>query len=283
MPKLALLVLVVLGCMLTSAATAQTRFRILDQGIIESRLKSFTNKNSEREVGLKHLFAESGCDGNNLSEQLVKSKLPPNVICVLPGNTDEVILVGAHSDKVNPGDGVADNWSGASLLPSLLYGLSGQARNHTFVFVAFTAEERGLIGSHFYVHQLSPEQRSKVEGMINLDTLGLSPTKVWATRADTKLLAALFDISRALELPVDIVNVDNGASTDSESFAAFHIPRITIHSVTQETWPVLHSSKDKLDAIKLDDYYATYHLLLGYLELLDRYLGSPASPAQNRH
>ncbi|PYX03200.1 MAG: Zn-dependent exopeptidase M28, partial [Acidobacteria bacterium] len=38
-----------------------------------------------------------------------RSKLP-NVICVLPGSSDKVIIVGAHFDRVSEGDGVVDNW-----------------------------------------------------------------------------------------------------------------------------------------------------------------------------
>jgi len=127
-----------------------------------------------------------------------------------------------------------DNWSGASLLPSLLYSLSDEPRRHTFIFIAFTGEELGMLGSDFYAKSLTPEQRSRIEAMIN---------------------------------------------TDSESFVKYKIPRITIHSVTQETWALLHSDKDKLSAIKMGDYYETYRLLAGYLAYLDGHLGkSPAQP-----
>ena len=68
---------------------------------------------------------------------------------------------------------------------------------------------------------------------------------------------------------------------DSESFAKYKIPRITIHSVTQQTWPILHSSKDKLDEIKMDDYYASYRLMAGYLAFLDTDLGHTATPQGN--
>jgi hypothetical protein len=60
----------------------------------------------------------------------------------LPGETERIILVGAHTDHVEEGDGVVGNWSGASLLPSLLYSLSAKPGQHTFVFNGFTAEER---------------------------------------------------------------------------------------------------------------------------------------------
>jgi hypothetical protein len=77
------------------------------------------------------------------------------------------------------------------------------------------------------------------------------------------------------------VNVDRVGTTDSESFAQFKIPRITIHSVTQETWPILHSKQDALTAIHPDDYYASYHFIVAYLAFLDATLGqSAAVPAQ---
>jgi peptidase M28-like protein len=269
---------VLLFVLLATSAADQIHFRKADRSLIESRLKNFAKNNDEREAGIKQLFAESGCKDGQLSEQIVKKNLPPNVICVLPGQTDEVILVGAHTDKVDAGDGVVDNWSGASLLPSLLYSLSATPRRHTFIFVGFTGEERGLLGSDFYAHKLTKEERSKIQGMVNFDTLGLGPTKVWASHADKQLLDALGDIAGALQLPIGVVNVDKLGSADSESFAPFKIPRITIHSVTQETWPILHSKRDKLDVVNMDDYYSTYCLMAGYLAFLDTYLEEPTAP-----
>ncbi len=135
------------------------------------------------------------------------------------------------------GDGVVDNWTGASLLPSLLYSLSAQPRRHTFVFVGFSAEEKGLVGSAYYAEHLTPERRVRIEGVVNLDSLGLGPTEVWATHADKTLLDALASVAAASKLPATAMNVDKVGSADSESFAPYHIPRITLHSVTQETWP----------------------------------------------
>ncbi|HEX9111869.1 MAG TPA: M28 family peptidase [Terriglobales bacterium] len=258
-------------------ASAQVHFRLADRPAIEAHLKSFSTRNSEREALIRKWFAESGCQDSNLSEQSLERKLPPNVICVLPGETQEVIVVGAHTDHVDDlGAGVVDNWTGASLLPSLLYSLSGQPRHHTFIFVGFTAEEKGLVGSAYYADHLTPEQRTRIEAMVNMDSLGLGPTEVWATHADKTLLDALASVAAASKLPVSAMNVDNLGTADSESFARYHIPRITLHSVTQETWPILHSSRDQLDAIKMSDYYDSYHLIAEYLAYLDGVLGKPA-------
>lgn len=273
--KLALIVC--LAC--SVGATAQVRYRLATREVIEGRLKSFSTKNSEREALIRKWLAGSGCKDSDLSEQSLERKLPPNVICVLPGNTQEVIIVGAHTDHVDEfGDGVVDNWTGASLLPSLLYSLAAQPRRHTFVLVGFSAEEKGLVGSAYYAEHLTDEQRARIAAMVNMDSLGLGPTEVWATHADKTLLDSLAAVAAASRLPVAVMNVDNLGSADSESFARYHIPRITLHSVTQQTWPILHSPKDKLNAIKINDYYDSYRLIAAYLAYLDEELGVRVDP-----
>jgi Zn-dependent M28 family amino/carboxypeptidase len=206
------------------------------------------------------------------------------VICVLPGETDEIILVGGHTDRVRVGDGVVDNWSSASLLPSLFFSENIQPlRRHTFVFVGFTGEEEGLVGSEFYAKHLSDSDRARIVGMVNLDTLGLGPTNVWASHADKQLLGPLVEVASAMKLPLAGVDVDGVGTTDSESFAKYNIPRITIHTVTQQTWPILHSAKDNFSAVKMDDYYDTYRLLATYLAVLDSNLNVPQSQTKPTH
>jgi hypothetical protein len=261
--------------------SAQIRFRSETRDVVERRLKSFSTKNSEREALIRKWFAESGCQEANLSEEALDRKLPPNVICVLPGETQQVIVVGAHTDKVDSfGDGVVDNWTGAALLPSLLYSLSAQPRHHTLIFVGFSGEEKGLVGSQYYVDHLTNEQRAHIEGVVNFDSLGLGPTEVWASHADKALLDALGRVAYASKLPVTAMNVPEGATADSESFARYQIPSITLHSVTQKTWPILHSPFDKMAAIKMNDYYDSYKLIAEYLAYLDDSLKPAAVRAE---
>ncbi len=97
--------------------------------------------------------------------------------------------------------------------------------------------------------------------MIKMDTLG-RPTEVGDSRSDFRLLRLLDAVARSLHAPMRGVNVENVGTTDSESFAHYKIPRITLHSVTQETLPILHTSKDSFDKIKMRDYYESYRSLL---------------------
>jgi Peptidase family M28 len=260
---------------------ARIRFRLQTREVVEGRLKSFSTKNGEREALIRTWFAQSGCKDANLSEQALDRKLPPNVICVLPGETQQVIVVGAHTDKVDSfGDGVIDNWTGAVLLPALLYSLSAQPRHHTLIFVGFSGEEEGLVGSQYYVDHLTKGQRTHIEAMVNFDSLGLGPTEVWASHADKVLLDALASVAAASKLPVTTMNVDNLGTADSESFARYQIRRITLHSVTEKTWPILHSPFDKMAAVKMNDYFDSYKLIAEYLAFLDDALKPAAAKAE---
>ena len=275
-----LVIALVCSVAVRSAGQAELKFTQVTRNVVEQRLRAFSTSDAEREATLKKLFEQSGCGGEHLSEQPVKRETLPNVICTLPGETDETVIVGAHFDHVDKGSGVVDNWSGAALLPSLYLSLRNLKPRHTYVFAGFTGEEHGLVGSDFYARTLPPERRSKVQAMINIDSVGLSPTKVWVSHSDGQLIALLAAVARAVQLPVHRVDVEKVGSADSESFAKVKIPRITIHSVTEETLRILHSPDDRLDAIKLDDYYDTYRLLAAYLTFLDGYLGKGSGTPQ---
>jgi hypothetical protein len=256
-------------------ATAQITFELLRPPAIEARLKSFTRSNEKRMQTMKHLFAESGCSGEKFTEQAVPHLKEPNLICVLPGTGDASILVGAHFDFVDAGEGVVDNWSGAALLPSLFETLSHRPHQHTYVFIAFSGEEKGLVGSEYYAKKITKEERQRIHAMVNMDTLGLTPTKIWVSHSSEELVRVAAVVAKALHAPLAGVNVEQVGSTDSESFLARNIPSIAFHSVTQETWPILHSPRDKIDSISMDDYYESYRLITGYLSYLDDYLSRP--------
>jgi Iap family predicted aminopeptidase len=240
--------------------------------IVEERLKQYAGDNSAREATLKQLFEKAGCPADGLSEQPVKHSKNPNLICTLPEPDASTIVVGAHFDRVAAGQGVVDNWSGASLLPSLLQALLLNKRRHTFVFVGFTDEEEGLVGSAFYVKQLSNDQKQSIHAMVNMDTLGLGSTLIWASKGDPQLARLLLTLAGSMHFPAAVMNVDRVGSADSESFRQAGIPSLTIHSVTRDTWNILHSSRDKIEQIHMDEYYQTYTLIVAYLAYLDRKL-----------
>lgn len=264
---LAIVVWLALGALAQSSHTL--KYSLVTPEVLQHRLHLAASKNKVRESVLKFLFEQSGCDAAHLSEQAVKHEHSPNVLCSLPGASPGIILVGAHYDHVAKGMGVVDNWSGASLLPSLLESIRHQPRRHTFLFVGFTGEEDGLVGSAFYVRHLTSAQKSRIQVMVNLDTLALGPTKVWLTHSDRHYAAAFFDLASIMHLPLQVINADNVGDDDSHSFIDARIPTLMVHSVTARTLAILHTRADNFKAVRFHDYYNTYRLLAAYLAWID--------------
>jgi Peptidase family M28 len=281
MPILKLMLTALLFLLLLSPASSNSvtlHFNLSPRDVMESRLKKYGGDNRQREATLKQMFGEAGC-GENIVEQPIRGSKVPNVICRLPGGSDKTIIVGAHFDRAAEGDGVVDNWSGASLLPSLYEALKVEPRKHTYLFIGFSEEEKGLVGSKFYVSRMTNEQVAGTLAMVNIDTLGLGPPEVWYSHSDRSLTLDLFHVAVVLDIQVSPLDVEQAGTSDAESFAERHIPRITIHSLTQDTWNagILHSPKDKISEIRLEDYYNTYHVIAAYLAYLDDVVGQSPS------
>jgi hypothetical protein len=260
----------------TPAAPASRR-------MLEDRLRGAPNENGERERTLKRWFAEAGCIGQNLREQAIHHDPIPNVICTVHGDANSTIVVGAHFDKVHTGHGIADNWSGAALLPLLLPGLTAGPHRHTFVLIGFSGEEKMLRGSRYYVSTLPAMQRKQIVTMINLDTLGLGPAEVAPDHSHPVLVKYALAVSAETGLPLRLY--DEGAVRskfsrlywnvfdDSESFMAGGIPTLLIHSIRRQTYSILHSPRDNFNSIRLDDYYDTYLLVQHILDAFDKRIG----------
>ena len=237
--------------------------------VLEERLHRVKDKTSDREQTLHELFESAGCKEPSLEDQPVKGSRTPNVVCTLTGTGEGRVVVAAHYDKVANGDGVIDNWSGASLLPSLFEGLHKRPCRFTFVFIGFTDEEKGLVGSRYYVSHLTREDKAKIRAMVNIDSLGLSDTKIWLSRGDKHLSHAAVAVAHSMNLPIGAVNVDGVGESDSRPFADARIPVIDFHSVTQETFRILHSPSDTFRSLKLQPYLDSCNLLIAYLVFLD--------------
>lgn len=259
--------LVLIASVSAQQDSTSVQVQILKPSVIQQRLESVQRKTADRRTTLEAFFRDAGCA--DVMEQRVSGSKEPNVICTADGQTQDVILVGGHFDADSHGSGAVDDWSGVSLLPSLYQSLHIKSRRHRFIFVGFSAEEQGLLGSINYVKRLSKVDRALVRAMVNLECLGLTPPKVWTHRADKGLLDAYVRVANALNVPLAGVNVDAVGDDDSHPFMAAKIPVITVHSVTQETLSILHSNRDQMQAINLDDYYMAYRLIATYLGYLD--------------
>ena len=180
-----------------------------------------------------------------------------NVIGVLKGTSDKHVVIGAHMDHLGlDGDGDAyngadDNASGTTAILELAeaFGKSKTKPKDTIVFIAFNAEELGLLGSKHYVNNpLLPLDDCKL--MINLDMVGrLRGTTVTAqggnlSRSVTQLVDKLDD-----DYPFDVNITVPGNRSDHAPFNWNGVPVLFFHTGTH---PQYHRTTDDPDLINYE-------------------------------
>lgn len=250
------------------------RFTTVDRDQVLELATKAPETDRQRAVQLKELFLDAGCNGESLKEQKIEGAETPNVICELHGESVETIIVGAHYERTSSPARPIDNWTAASLLPSLYHSLADRRRRHRMIFVEFADRGNELSGAEYFAGHLNAPELAHVEAMINLDALGLSPTKVWTAHSDKELVNALVQMMYVMKLSASQIDIAAAGSSDSEPFAMRKIPQITVHSMTQQNVAERSASK-----FRAGNYYDTYRLLCSYLAYLDATL-KPRSRAR---
>ena len=136
-----------------------------------------------------------------------------NVVAILSGASPalrgEVVVIGAHYDHLGLGgfgamdpdstgrvhNGADDNASGTAALLEVARLLARRHPARTIVFVAFSGEELGTLGSSFFVQHPMPQPVDSIYAMLNMDMVGrLRSARLMALGAATaKEFPALLD------------------------------------------------------------------------------------------
>jgi hypothetical protein len=106
-----------------------------------------------------------------------------NVLAFLPGNdpqkTHEILVIGAHRDHFGRQAGLLfpgadDNASGTAVMLEVARAMAkaGARSKRTILFVSFSGEEQGLVGSRLYLERSAPLIGS-TKAMINIDHAGI--------------------------------------------------------------------------------------------------------------
>ncbi len=205
-----------------------------------------------------------------------------NVGAVLPGTGPKRIVLGAHMDHLGlgtasslaPGEkavhnGADDNASGVAAmlaLASALAAVDPKQRPYSVQFVAFGAEEMGLLGSKHLVAQLSDSDKQAILAMLNFDMVGrlqgdsLVVSGVGTSSAWPKLL----EQAAAGGLKIRPSEDGFGAS-DQTSFYAAGIPVLHFFSGTHGDY---HKPSDDLDKINVPGAVAISDLTVRVIGLL---------------
>ena len=108
-----------------------------------------------------------------------------NVIGFFDNKAENTVIIGAHYDHLGYGgegslfrdtikavhNGADDNASGVALLLNLAKKLKDKNSKNNYLFMAFSGEEMGLLGSNYFVKNPTIDTK-KVSYMINMDMVG---------------------------------------------------------------------------------------------------------------
>ncbi|MCP4344019.1 MAG: M20/M25/M40 family metallo-hydrolase [Desulfobacterales bacterium] len=128
-----------------------------------------------------------------------------NVIAVKTGLSEKEIVVGAHYDSENVGQGASDNASGVGVMLAAAGELANSSTPYTIRFIAFGAEEVGRRGSEYFASQMTDEEVANTICMLNLDTvMGGDQIYVYGGAGDEGWVRdQALDIARHMEIPLE--------------------------------------------------------------------------------
>ena len=276
-----------------SAADSITYVRV-DRQLLAEHLKLAKDAEADRIRTLHSLLQKAGCP--QVMEQSVPKEDSPNLICILPGEEEGTIIIGASSDYAPEDAAAPSRWGALAMLPLLAESLSPVYHRFTVMLVAFSGSQHGMRGASWYLSQLTPEQRRPIKAMISLDNVGRTPAVFALTQSDKTLAnwlrVAAFSLQLAPPAEVDSttanLTLQNGVSplrdedlwSDAKPFQHENIPAIAIQSAMPSMVPSLQRSGALPDGVTgtgfdMDAFENTYRLTAVYVLYLDRNLDRP--------
>ncbi|HXG24034.1 MAG TPA: M28 family peptidase, partial [Chthonomonadales bacterium] len=225
------------------------------------------------------------------------TKTSANIIGLLEGSDptlkQEVVIIGAHMDHLGMGGpsslaetkkpvihhGADDNASGTAGVLALAqyYGSLSTRPKRSLLFICFSGEELGLLGSTHYVkNPILPLDRTVA--MINMDMIGrmrnnrlivvgTGTSPMWSGLVDDINKTAGFDISRS----------ESGfGASDQQSFYARNIPVLFFFTGLHSDY---HRPSDTVEKINVEDQARVMEFIQG---CIDRIANNPERPAFQR-
>ncbi|QQX78195.1 MULTISPECIES: M20/M25/M40 family metallo-hydrolase [Aequorivita] len=154
--------------------------RFEDLGLQAKGTNGYFQKFSYKASKNPHQEAEFTSDKNDSTET------GENVIAYLDNKAENTVVIGAHYDHLGMGgegslyregeaihNGADDNASGVAMMLHLADSLQqkGSPKKNNYLFIAFSGEEEGLLGSNYFVKNPTIDTK-KVSYMLNMDMVG---------------------------------------------------------------------------------------------------------------
>ena len=206
-----------------------------------------------------------------------------NVVGIIPGITNRIVILGAHYDLKSGIDsfvGANDSGSGVGLLLALAPILKAASAKGSEVWLVFLDGEEcqvnygandGLHGSRYLAGKLVSDGRAtKVQAFILVDMIGDKALNVTLPRnSDPALMAAVFRAATQAGTRSAFSLCDHAILDDHQPFLDRGIPAIVLIDFQYGSAPGLndywHTSQDTLDKLSADSFEVVGQVVLRVL------------------
>ncbi|HBS88163.1 MAG: hypothetical protein A2W91_05190 [Bacteroidetes bacterium GWF2_38_335] len=203
---------------------------------------------------------------NGSAEIKINESETYNIMAYIPGYnlmySDQYIVVGAHYDHLGMGGqgsgsrepdvkaihhGADDNASGVAGIIELARAFSKISTDRSIIFVAFGAEEMGLLGSKHFVENL-PVPKEKIVAMLNFDMIGRFEEKISVGGTGTALQFDSLLNMVSEKSKIEIVRSAEGyGPSDHASFYSENIPVLYFNSGIHGDYHTPADSEEKIN------------------------------------
>ena len=195
-----------------------------------------------------------------------------NVIGSVSGLKKKSIIISAHYDHLGMMGkaifpGANDNASGVAMLLSLANYFSDKSPKYNLVFIAFGAEEAGILGSKYYVENpLFP--LDDIKFVLNLDIMGTGDEGITVVNGllHKKQFKQLTSINKKQEYLSKIKIRGRAANSDHYWFSQLGIPSFFIY--TMGGIKAYHDVYDRSETLPMSEFNDLFHLLIDFIEAI---------------
>ncbi|GAB3822739.1 M28 family metallopeptidase [Pontibacter rugosus] len=213
----------------------------------------------------------------------VKAELNPqhmtqNVLGFIPGShqQDSVVVITAHYDHLGGQGsdvyfpGANDNASGTAMLLELAqyYSKPENRPKYSIAFIAFAAEEAGLLGSFYYTkHPLFPLRQIKF--LVNLDLVGTGDDGLMVVngKVHERAFELLQHLNEQRQYLKQIKSRGKAANSDHYPFSEAGVPAFFFYTLGGTT--AYHHVQDHAQQLPLTKFPEVFQLIIDFVAALD--------------
>lgn len=229
-----------------------------------SYLDNVPRRNREREALVGNAFESLGC---TTEKSRVARRNAHNIMCVITGTSSREIWLSAHHDSLGSGHGVADNWTGISVLLSLARHYVSEPPRHTLRLIAFADEERDLKGSSQMAQLVQRGVYPTPVALINIDTLGIR-SLAYDSGSDPWLACAARQVASAQNIDIMGRRLAD-MSGDWLPFKRAGIPSLHLHALDADAMKYLHTYRDRRELVDDEKLQRAFTVIADLLAVLD--------------